>query len=213
MDWVFGHLNTKALTHLGRMNDNIGLNLLPFDGGAYYFKNVLEKDPFTKLEREISWKPDIVKMFGKTIETKRLTAWYGKKPFIYTYSGMSKTAIIFTPFLKEIESQIAKICGFTFNSCLLNSYRDGNEGMSYHRDNERTLVEEYPIASLSFGAERKFQLKHRETGKKLEVLLENNSMLLMTGAIQEQWLHALPKSKKVTEKRINLTFRQYFEGK
>ena len=136
-----------------------------------------------------------------------------KDAWLETEDAKLEIPIIFTPFLKEIESQIAKICGFTFNSCLLNSYRDGNEGMSYHRDNERTLVEEYPIASLSFGAERKFQLKHRETGEKVEVLLENNSMLLMTGAIQEQWLHALPKSKKVTEKRINLTFRQYFEGK
>ena len=101
MDWVFGHLNTKALTHLGRMNDNIGLNLLPFDGGAYYFKNVLEKDPFTKLEREISWKPDIVKMFGKTIETKSLPARYGKKPFIYTYSGMSKNCYNFHTIFKR----------------------------------------------------------------------------------------------------------------
>ena len=195
------------------MPQSLGPNLLPYDGALHYHPYVLTNTSFELLENTIQWAPDVVKMFGKVIKTQRLTAWYGKKPFVYTYSGMSKTAHLFTPLLGQIEKDISKICGYSFNSCLLNSYQNGSEGMSYHRDNEKTLVKGYPIASLSLGAERKFVLKHRESGEKIEILLEHNSLLLMSGEIQDHWLHALPKSKKVKDKRINLTFRQYSEGK
>jgi alkylated DNA repair dioxygenase AlkB len=187
-------------------------NLLPFNGEAFYFKqlfSISESQHFLdKLTTEIAWEHDEIFMFGKKIITKRKVAWYGDSPFDYTYSNSTKTAIPWNKELTILKNLAEEKFKTRFNSCLLNYYHNGEEGMSWHADNETTLVQNAPIASFSFGAERKFAFKHRETKDKISLYLENGSLLLMQGEIQRFWLHALPKTKKVQSPRINLTFRQ-----
>ncbi len=146
-------------------------------------------------------------MYGKRYITKRKTAWYGDAAFEYSYSNTTKTALPWTPELLEIKNSVEKLTGHSFNSCLLNFYHNGNEGMSWHSDDEPELGENPIIASLSFGAPRKFSFKHKITKETVSVLLEHGSLLVMKGATQAHWLHAIPKSTKVKTPRINLTFR------
>jgi alkylated DNA repair dioxygenase AlkB len=134
-------------------------------------------------------------------------AWYGDIGYSYRYSGTSKTACAWTCELLELKELVQNQTNSTFNSCLLNLYRDGNEGMSWHSDDEKALGKDSTIASLSLGAERKFALRHKRTGETVSVVLEDGSLLLMKGATQTYWQHSLPKSKKITTPRINLTFR------
>ncbi len=189
----------------------INENLLPLDGEAYYYTNVLNQNEclyyFNELLNTIDWKQDELIMFGKTIITKRKVAWYGDQPFEYKYSNTSKFALPWTSALRDLKKIVEIRVGETFNSCLLNLYHHGNEGMSWHADNEKELGECPSIASVSLGAVRKFSFKHKETKIKKEVILQNGSILSMKGTTQENWLHALPKTKKVTTPRINLTFR------
>ncbi len=186
-------------------------NLLPEKGEVYYFGKVLGEEEaiqfFQRLMENIAWKQDEVLIFGKKIVTKRKTAWYGEEEFEYTYSKMTKKAKIFSPALLELKEKVEEITGLKFNSCLLNLYHSGGEGMSWHSDAEAELGKDPAIASLSLGAERKFVLKNKETKEKISVVLENGSLLLMKGKTQKNWLHSLPKTKKVKTPRINLTFR------
>jgi alkylated DNA repair dioxygenase AlkB len=146
-------------------------------------------------------------MFGKKIVTKRKVAWYGEEPFDYTYSHIKKTALYWNDTLKRIKNTIEDISGETYNSCLLNLYHNGEEGMGWHTDNEKELKKEGAIASVSFGAVRKFTFKHKNTLEKVELTLDNGSLLVMKGMTQTHWLHRLPPSKKIIQPRINLTFR------
>ena len=186
-------------------------NLLPKDGIVEYyndlFSNSISDTYFEALLTTIEWRQDELYMFGKKIITKRKVAWYGEKPFEYTYSKSTKRALPWTKELEELKDVIQKNSGQTFNSCLLNLYHDGNEGMGWHADNEKELLKHGAIASLSFGAERKFVLKHRATNEKVEIYLEHGSLLMMKGTTQDHWLHRLPPTKKVLTPRINLTFR------
>ena len=187
-------------------------NLLPSDGVAHLFENCLNsktEELFRDLEKEVDWKQDEVVMFGKRITMRRLTAWYGDKPFDYTYSQVSRKALPWTKTLAEIKAEVEKISGETFNSCLLNFYHDGEDYMGWHSDDEPELDPDASIASLSLGAERKFSFKHRLTKETVSVFLNDGSLLLMKPPTQEHWLHTLRKSKKVDEPRINLTFRTY----
>lgn len=191
-------------------------NLLSEGGTAIYFGpilNPLEAEQYFKtLLDTLDWKQDEVIIFGKRHLTRRKTAWHGDKAFLYTYSNTTKKAQSWTPELMELRERVQKIAQTSFNSCLLNLYHSGEEGMSWHSDNEKELGPRPVIASLSLGAERKFSLKHRETKTTVSVNLENGSLLLMKDAIQENWLHSLPKTKKVLEPRINLTFRNIIPG-
>lgn len=191
-------------------------NLLPFDGTAFYYGNVLDRQAadhfFDRLSAAIAWRHDEVMMFGKLITTKRKTAWYGDPGREYTYSGITREPLPWTPELLELKPMVEKITGAAYNSCLLNLYHDGEEGMSWHADNERELGPAPNIASISLGAERRFSFKHRATGQTLSLQLEHGSLLLMAGATQQFWLHALPKSKKIIQPRINLTFRLIQRG-
>ena len=186
-------------------------NILPFDGEVEYHVFALNQKEckfyFDVLTNSIQWKHDEAVIFGKHYVTARKVAWYGDSEFEYKYSGITKKAIIWTPELLELKNKIEKISNTTYNSCLLNLYHDGNEGMSWHSDDEKTLLENGTIASLSFGAERKFLFKHKETKQKVEIFLQNGSLLLMKGKTQKFWLHQLSKTKKVKKPRINLTFR------
>ena len=189
-----------------------GPNLLTADGEAYYFGKILSEveaeDFFKKLFHEIEWRQDEVMIFGKKITTKRKMAWYGEEKFDYTYSKMTRTAKSWDEQLLQLKQRVEEVTGLEFNSCLLNLYHSGEEGMSWHSDAEAELGKQPSIASLSLGAERKFVLKHRESKEKISLLLENGSLLLMKGATQRHWIHSLPKMKRVKEPRINLTFRK-----
>lgn len=187
-------------------------NLLPSQGEAYYFGRIMppaEADRyFDELLHSIPWKQDEVIIFGKRIVTKRMTAWYGEEEFEYTYSKVTRKAMLWTPQLLELKEKVEQETGLEFNSCLLNLYHSGEEGMSWHADAEAELGKQPAIASLSLGAERKFMLKHKTSGEKISLQLENGSLLLMQGETQRHWLHSLPKTKKVQAPRINLTFRK-----
>lgn len=190
-------------------------NLLPYDGEVYYFGRTISDDEnysfFQQLLANIAWKHEEATVWGKRITTKRMVAWYGNQPFAYTYSGVTKQALSFTDELLHIQKIVQKQTGETFNSCLLNLYHNGEEGMGWHSDNEATLQKDAAIASVSLGAERKFLFRHKQTKETISVWLENGSLLLMKGATQTYWLHSLPKTKKVKEARINLTFRSMKE--
>jgi alkylated DNA repair dioxygenase AlkB len=164
-------------------------------------------DFYHKLLANIEWKNDQSMMFGKLIETKRKVGWYGQYPFEYTYSKITKKALPWTVELEKLKAICEKQTGQTYNSCLLNLYHNGSEGMGWHSDGEKELKKDGSIASMSFGAVRKFTFKHRETAEKVEVVLEHGSLLEMAGTCQTHWLHRLPPTKKVTQPRINLTFR------
>lgn len=190
-------------------------NLLPFDGVAEYFPNFISLASssfyFQKLESNINWQHDVVKLFGKEITTNRKTAWYGSKSFEYTYSNKTKIAIPWNKELIDLKTIIEKQCQEEFNSCLLNLYHNGNEGMAWHSDDEKTILPNSTIASLSIGAERRFLFKHKHTQQKIELTLQNGSLLLMKENTQNYWWHSLPKSAKIKSPRINLTFRKMID--
>jgi alkylated DNA repair dioxygenase AlkB len=135
-------------------------------------------------------------------------AWYGDDFMKYTYSGFTKTAILWTPELLQLKQLVEDHCKMSFNSCLLNYYHNGQEGMAWHSDDEKELEKNGTIASISFGAGRRFVFKHKQLSSKVELVLENGSLLIMKGETQQFWLHSLPVSKKVVAPRINLTFRK-----
>ena len=186
-------------------------NLLPQDGTVNYYGKILEEEKanqfYVKLLNEIEWRNDEAVIFGKKIITKRKVAWYGDENFEYTYSNSTKKALKWTPELVELKKLTEEKTGEKFNSCLLNLYHDGKEGMAYHSDGEKDLKKNGAIASLSFGAERKFSFKHKTTKEKVELTLANGSLLVMKGVTQKFWLHRLPPTKKIFTPRINLTFR------
>lgn len=188
-------------------------NILPNDGVVRYFGAVLDKpkaDNYQKrLMDTIDWKHDEVVVFGKKHVTQRMVAWYGDDNFGYTYSGTIRQATPWTKELLELKGMVEKLTATTYNSCLLNLYHHGEEGMGWHSDNEDTLEPRATIASLSLGAERKFAFKHRHTGETVSIMLENGSLLAMMNEVQEYWLHSLPKTKKVHAPRVNLTFRRF----
>ncbi len=186
-------------------------NLLPYDGEVNYYGKVLGIDNaqkyFKVLLHDIAWRNDESIILGKLIVTKRKVAWYADTSFKYTYSKVTKSALPWTKELLELKAIVEERTGETFNSCLLNLYHNGEEGMSWHSDGEKDLKKNGAIASLSFGAERKFLFKHKKTKQSVSIVLEKGSLLVMRGTTQSNWLHRLPPTKKVKTPRINLTFR------
>jgi alkylated DNA repair dioxygenase AlkB len=187
------------------------INLLPGNGTVNYFGKVMRYEEansyFDVLIKTISWKNDEAIILGKHIITKRKVAWYGNENYTYTYSNITKQALPWTKELLELKKIAEEKTGATFNSCLLNLYHNGDEGMAWHSDDERSLGKNSAIASLSFGAERKFSFKHKQTKETVSLVLENGSLLVMKDATQTNWLHRLPPTKKINKARINLTFR------
>ena len=181
-------------------------------GAAYYYGKIFTFDEaneyFHSLLQNIPWKNDEVIVFGKHIVTKRKTAWYGDSDYVYIYSNTEKKALPCTGELIKLKQVVENLLNTKFNSCLLNLYHDGNEGMGWHSDDEKSIEEHSTIASVSFGAERKFSFKNKQSKKIISILLEHGSLLLMKGQTQKNWLHSLPKSKNITLPRINLTFRR-----
>jgi alkylated DNA repair dioxygenase AlkB len=190
---------------------NSSENLLPQDGVVNYYGKVFDNEAanqyYDELMSNIAWENDQAMMFGKLIITKRKVAWYGSQKFQYTYSKITKEALPWTPALLELKELIEEKSQETYNSCLLNLYHDGNEGMAWHSDGEKDLKKHGAIASISFGAERKFAFKHKTTNETVSMLLEHGSLLVMKGATQDHWLHRLPPTKTINKPRVNLTFR------
>ena len=186
-------------------------NLLPQDGIVNYYKNLLTSQEanryFDCLLNTIEWKNDQAFIYGKLIITKRKVAWYGDADYEYTYSKNTKRALPWTKELVELKQMIEDKTGEKFNSCLLNLYHNGDEGMAWHSDAEKELKKNGAIGSLSLGAERKFTFKHKETKETIFLILENGSLLVMKGTTQTNWLHRLPPTKLISTPRINLTFR------
>jgi alkylated DNA repair dioxygenase AlkB len=186
-------------------------NLLPRDGIVKYFGRIFnraEADSYLKnLLEGIDWKNDEANYFGKIIQTKRKVAWYGDSGFSYTYSNSTKTALPWTIELLELKAIAEKQTGEQYNSCLLNLYHSGEEGMAWHSDAEKDLKKNGTICSISLGAERKFAFKHKESKETVSLILEHGSLLTMGGTCQTYWLHRLPPSVRVKMPRVNLTFR------
>lgn len=188
-------------------------NLLPCDGllrdfGALFAPQVAQH-LFAQLLVEVPWQPDKACIDGRLIVTARQVAWYGEADFRYTYSGITRKALPWTDMLRRIRHSVEERTGVRFNSCLLNLYRDGSEGMAWHRDSERALCQPAIIASLSLGAVRRFGVRHLERQLRREMSLFNGQLILMGGDMQQHWQHCVPKQSGVTRPRINLTFRRF----
>lgn len=176
-------------------------NFLDFEAASFYLQ---------KFSSTLCWKSEKIKIFGKIYEQPRLISWYGDKDAIYTYSGITQFPNAWTNELFELKQMLEKFCGVEFNSVLANKYRNGNDSMGWHSDNEKELGPEPVIASLTFGTTRKFSLKPRKgiNGYTKHLMLESGSLLVMNEFTQKNWQHCLPKTKKPCDERINLTFRK-----
>lgn len=162
---------------------------------------------FDEFSKNIAWKQEEMKMYGKVIKFPRLTSWYGDSDKPYSFSGITLQPNPWTKELQEIKKRIEPLSDVAFNSVLLNLYRDGSDSISWHTDAEKELGKNPVIASVNFGAERTFQLRHIETKERIDIPLTHGSLLIMKGELQHYWHHQIPKSKTVKTPRINLTFR------
>lgn len=166
---------------------------------------------FAEFLKHMDWKQQSIKIFGKRVAQPRLTTLYAQNKQPYTYSGLTLTPEIFSAALWELHQKIFLLTGLTFSHCLANLYRNGNDSMGWHSDDEKELGKNPVIASLSLGAPRRFHLKHKfDPTLKHALELEHGSLLVMQGSTQHFWQHQLPKSKKILKPRINLTFRNIF---
>lgn len=193
-------------------NPKINTGLTFIENGEYlyipnYF-NKAESDIFlNKLKSNIYWKQETMNMYGKQLNFPRLTAWYGDNNKPYSFSGIKLNPQPWNTELLEIKNKIEPKALVNFNSVLLNRYRNGNDSISWHTDAEKELGKNPIIASVNFGATRKFQLRHIHTKEKFEIELTHGSLLIMQGELQHFWQHQVPKTSKHVDERINLTFR------
>lgn len=198
-------------------------NLLPYDGIVNDLGFVIENptELYQQLLDELPWKSDKVTLFGKTHITTRKIVWMGDtrsnssqdSSLAYHYSGHTRPIIPWHDVVfhvkQLVEQKLAKIeVKVNFNSCLLNYYPSGQDGMGYHADDEPELGHQPIIASLSLGATRKFVLKHKVTKENVELMLESGQLIVMRGNTQRHWKHTVTKTKAVHDGRISLTFRQ-----
>lgn len=160
------------------------------------------------LRTGLAWRQESIRLFGRDTPMPRLTAWYGDPGAAYTYSGLRNEPLLWTPLLEALRDRLQDALDRPLNSVLANLYRDGRDHMGWHADDEPELGPTPTIASLSFGATRTFRMKHRaEPGRTVSIELTHGGLLVMDGRSQAEWLHAVPKRLRVTEPRINLTFR------
>lgn len=187
-------------------------NILPSNGEVFYYPDFFSMEEsdlyFQHLLNDVPWKQEPIVIFGKQIMQPRLTAFYGDLGKDYGYSGIRMASHFWTPELSEIKQKIEKVSGVAFSGALLNYYRDGNDSMGWHRDNEKELGKRRVIGSVSFGASRIFQFRAYATKKSLQSLrLAHGSFILMRGESQQCWEHRVPKEPKVNSGRVNITFR------
>jgi alkylated DNA repair dioxygenase AlkB len=182
------------------------------NGEVCYFPNFYSKELadeiFVALLKETSWQQDEITVYGKKHKQPRLTALYGNEGKSYSYSNIKMQPHLWTPLLQKIKVNIESEVQTYFTTVLLNLYRDGQDSNGWHADNEKELGTNPIIASLSFGAERSFHLKHNTLkDQKIKLILEHGSLLIMKGTTQHFWKHQIPKTTKPISERINLTFR------
>ncbi len=158
-----------------------------------------------RLQAELDWEQHEITLFGKTVPTPRLTAWIGDAA--YAYSGVVNQPNEWTPNLAELRDRLIRELGVPFNSCLANLYRDGSDSMGYHSDDEPELGPRPTIASVSLGAPRQFVLRHRTTRDRWSWALGSGDLLVMRNESQSNYAHAVPKTRRLTGARMNLTFR------
>lgn len=186
--------------------------LLPFDGSAVLHEQFLDPDfavrAFDELLRTNAWEEHDIVVFGQRHREPRLSTWHADGGKEYEYSGLLRTPLPLTPLLNDIRSRCESVSGASFNSVLVNLYRDGNDGVGWHADNEAVNGREPTIASVSLGATRRFDLRHRESKETVKVDLHSGSLLVMSGLSQHCWVHQVAKTKQVVGPRINLTFRR-----
>lgn len=188
------------------------LDAIPIEDGELYFMPLLPLPPaldnaamLRRLLEETDWRAEAITLWGKRMLQPRLSAWYGEAR--YRYSGMTLEPQPFTPLQLEIKQAVEAACGHRFNSVLLNYYRDGQDSMGFHSDDEKELGRNPVIASVSFGAPRTFILKHKHLPRTLKLALGDGSLLVMAGALQHHWRHGINKDKSASGPRVNLTFR------
>lgn len=155
----------------------------------------------------IPWQSDSLHIAGRQIPVPRLHYWYGTARDGYRWSGLAMQARPFPDWLDQLRSEVEQACGFAFNRCLANYYRDGRDSVDWHSDDEKILGDAPVIASLSLGAERVFNLRHRLTRKRFDIALPHGSLLLMGAGMQQYWQHRIAKSKGLEKPRVNFTFR------
>ncbi|TSD67243.1 alpha-ketoglutarate-dependent dioxygenase AlkB [Inquilinus sp. KBS0705] len=190
----------------GGQSLNLPANLMDYRPG--FFTSVESAGLMQELKNTIAWKQESIQMYGKLLNTPRLTAWYGDNSKTYAFSGKKYDPLPWTPALLFVKERIEQAAGISFNSVLLNDYRNGNDSVAWHADDEPELGVNPIIASVSFGQIRRFEVRHKHNHKlKYAVELENGSLLIMKGDLQHNWEHQVPKSKKPMSERINLTFR------
>ncbi len=193
-------------------SDQCKQNLLPIDGSAQYYPEFISEEVslslIDQLEKSLRWDADQLIMFGKLVTTRRKVAWVGEPECTYTYSGVKRNPQAWTPELLSMKTRLEKLTQSEFNSCLLNFYHDGADGMGWHSDDEKELDTKSPIASLSLGSTRKFTFRHKINKSTISIFLEDGSALIMNAPTQQFWQHALLKTKTVHTPRINLTFRK-----
>ncbi len=189
---------------------------LPFDGTATLFKDFLSADfaaqAFNQIKTENDWEQPEITIFGNTVLEPRLSTWHNELGEGYKYSGVMRRAQPFSEILSDIRNRCAEVTNATFNSVLVNFYRNGQDGLGWHSDNEACNGPEPTIASVSLGATRRFDMRHRKTGETIKIQLESGSLLVMAGKSQHCWVHQVAKTKRVNEPRINLTFRCVIEN-
>jgi alkylated DNA repair dioxygenase AlkB len=176
-------------------------------GRLLFWPDAFKDFSVVDLDQAIRWRQDSIRMFGRTLPLPRLTAWYGDPDAVYVYSGIRNEPNSWNDILLKIKDRITSLTGSPYNSVLVNRYADGSQSMSWHADDEAALGIEPQIASVSLGATRRFLLKHKHNERRLALELPHGSLLLMAGRLQEEWVHALPKTRKPVGLRINLTFR------
>ncbi len=172
------------------------------------FSSTEANELFEKLKIEIPWQQDTITVYGKDHLQPRLTCLFGNEGKPYGYSNIVMQPHQWTPLIIYIKEEVEKICQESFTTVLLNYYRDGKDSNGWHADNEKELGRNPIIASVSFGVERVFQLKHNTIPEaKQNIILQHGSLLLMKGTTQHFWKHQIPKTTKSISGRINLTFR------
>ena len=195
---------TELPTHKGELGlPNSSIRYIPD-----FFTPEEASQLYTQLKKECAWRSDRIQVFGKWYDQPRLTALYGEEDRSYTYSGIAMNPLPFTPLLKSIKAKAEACSEANFSSCLLNYYRNGADSNGWHADDEPELGINPVIASISLGSPRYFHLRPKKaTRDTYKLLLRPGSLLVMEGETQHHWQHQIPKSKRITEGRINLTFR------
>ena len=189
--------------------------LLPGDGSAVLFPDFLcESDAdkyFSGLHNNTPWEQNFIRLFGKDVSEPRLSAWHAEANLPYTYSGVPRTPHPWKEPLSTLRTACETHTGRSFNGALLNLYRTGQDAMGWHSDDEPVNGPNPVIASISLGAERRFDFRHKQTREVISVVLPHGSLLVMSGACQTYWLHRIPKTTRELQPRINVTFRHLIQ--